>query len=192
MLQYLVLLGAVVQLVGIAAYLKETLQGKTKPNKVTWLMWSIAPLIAGVAALADGAGWAALPTIISGSSAALVLLASFTNRQAYWRLETFDYLCGLCSILALILWYATREPIVAITFAILSDAFATAPTVLKAWTHPKSETPLAYTTGLFNALTSFSAIRTPSISSIAFPLYWAATNCCIILILYRSKNGRSK
>ena len=65
MLQYLVFVGAGVQLLGIAAYVKETLRGKTKPNKVTWLMWSIAPLIATFAALSDGVTLAALPVFMS-------------------------------------------------------------------------------------------------------------------------------
>lgn len=192
MFQYLVFIGAIVQLFGIVAYVKNTLRGKTKPNRVTWLLWSAAPFIAGVAAITDGVGWAALPTIISGLSAFLVFLASFVNRYAYWKLETFDYFCGFCSVLALIFWYISQEPIVAIVFAIFSDIFATAPTIIKMWKHPKTETLFAYTAGLFNALTSFSAIRIWSFSSLAFPLYWAITNCCIILIFYRTKFFKKK
>ena len=187
MLSSFVFIGAGVQVVGMAAYIKETLQGKTKPNRMSWLMWSATPLIAGVAALADGAGLAALPTLISGSSALVGLLASFANRNAYWKLGRFDYLCGLFSVLALVLWYITREPVIAILFAIISDIFATTPTVIKSWKQPKTETALAYTTGLFNALTSFTAIQTLTFSSIAFPLYWSLANCCIILALYRGK-----
>lgn len=192
MAQPLVLIGAAVQLVGISAYVRDTLRGTTAPNRVTWLLWSAAPLIAGVAAIADGAGWAALPTIVSGSSALLVLGASFANRRAYWKLGAFDYACGLCSALALVLWAATGEPAVAVIFAILSDAFATAPTIVKAWKRPETETSLAYSTGLFNALTSFSAIRAWSFSSVAFPLYWAATNCGILFVLRRSRTSWGK
>lgn len=187
MLKYMVFVGAIVQLLGIVSYVKNTLRGETKPNRVTWIMWSVAPLIAGTAALMNGAGWAALPTIVSGLSALLVFFSSFVNRQAYWKLETFDYLCGLCSALALILWYITKEPIIAITLAILSDIFATIPTIVKIWKQPKTETMSAYSTGLFNALTSFFAIQTWSFSSIAFPIYWVATNCYILFLLNRFK-----
>ena len=54
MTEYLVLLGFVAALYGIFVYLKDTLSGKTKPDRVSWLMWSIAPLIATVAALTEG------------------------------------------------------------------------------------------------------------------------------------------
>jgi hypothetical protein len=64
MLQYIVLLGAVVFMFGIFFYIKATLRGETKPNKVTWLMWAIAPLIASAAAFSDGVRWAVLPVFI--------------------------------------------------------------------------------------------------------------------------------
>jgi len=86
-LQYLVFVGAIVGLIGIVSYIKETIQGKTKPNKITWLLWSIAPLIATFAALSDGVKLSVLPVFMSGFGPLLVLLASFVNKKSYWKLE---------------------------------------------------------------------------------------------------------
>ena len=138
MLQYLVIVGAVVQLLGIASYIRGTFRGETKPNRITWLMWSVAPLIATLAGLADGVRWAALPVFMSGFGPFLVFLASFVNKNSYWRLGLFDYICGVFSALALVLWWITREPVVAIVFAIASDAAAALPTVIKAWKYPET------------------------------------------------------
>ena len=113
-LPYLVFLGAAVQLVGVFLYIKETLVGDTKPNRITWLMWAVAPLIATAAAIADGVTWAVLPVFMAGFGPLLVFVASFVNRNSYWKLETFDYLCGICSILALVFWGITQNPVVAI------------------------------------------------------------------------------
>jgi len=66
MLQYLVFLGAAVNIWGAFFYIRDTLRGETKPNRATWLMWSIAPLIATVAALSQGVGWAVLPVLMAG------------------------------------------------------------------------------------------------------------------------------
>lgn len=187
MLQYVVVIGAAVQLLGVLSYMKETLRGNTKPNKVTWLMWSIAPLIATFAALADGVSWAVLPVFMAGFAPLLVFISSFVNSNAYWKLEGFDYLCGLCSILALVLWAITKEPIVAIVFAIASDAFAAVPTLIKSWRYPETETVDAYTTGAFNALTSFAAIKIWTFSSFAFPAYLVLVNSALILAIYRRK-----
>ena len=187
MLQYLVFIGAAVQLLGIFSYIKETFRGNTKPSKVTWLMWSVAPLIATFAALADGVGWSVLPVFIAGFGPLLVFIASFVNKNSHWELETFDYLCGFCSVLALVLWGITKEPVIAIVFAIASDGFAAIPTLVKSWKYPETETAAAYTTGLFSALTSFTAIKIWNFSSYAFPAYLVIAETLFILSIYHRK-----
>ncbi|MDD3101828.1 MAG: hypothetical protein PHE59_01630 [Patescibacteria group bacterium] len=187
MLQYLVFVGAAVNLFGAFSYIKETLKGNTKPNKVTWLMWSVAPLIATFAALSSGVRWSVLSVFMAGLCPLLIFVASFVNKNSYWKLEKFDYLCGLCSILALILWGLTKEPIIAIIFAIASDGFAGIPTLVKSWKYPETETVTAYITGLFNALTSFAAIKIWNFSSCAFPVYLVVLCISLIFSVYHRK-----
>ena len=81
MLQYLVFIGVAVQLIGIASYIKETLYGSTKPNKVTWLMWAVAPLIATAAALSDGVSLAVLPVFMAGVGAPALFLVPFLSKK---------------------------------------------------------------------------------------------------------------
>jgi hypothetical protein len=38
MLQYLVILGGLVNLLGGFSYIKDTIKGGTKPNRITWLL----------------------------------------------------------------------------------------------------------------------------------------------------------
>src|SRR3989344_785767 len=102
MLQYLVFLGAAANIGGAFFYIRDTLYRKTKPNRATWFMWSLAPLIATGAALSSGVGWAVLPVFMSGFGPLLVFIASFVNKNSYWKLEQFDYWCGLFSVLALL------------------------------------------------------------------------------------------
>jgi len=186
-LQYLVIVGAIVNLVGIASYVRETLKGKTKPNRISWLLWTIAPLIATAAALVDGVRWAVLPVFISGFGPLLVLFASFVNNKSYWKLEKFDYICGLFSVLALVLWVITKEPAVAIIFAIASDGFAAIPTLIKLWKHPDTETADAYMAGLFSSLTSFAAIGVWGFASVAFPTYLVIMNSFLVLAIYKNR-----
>ena len=185
MLQYLVFIGTAIQFVGFYYYLRDTLKGETKPNKVSFLLWSIAPLIATAAALSNGVRWAVLPVFTSGFCPLLIFIFSFVNKKAYWKLETFDYSCGFFSILALVLWAITRQPIVAIIFAIISDGFATVPTLLKSWKFPETETGFSYIASLLNSMTSFAAIKIWNFSSFAFPIYLVVFNGLIVLAIYR-------
>ena len=188
MLQFIIFLGAVINVIGTFSYIRETIRGNTKPNKVTWLLWSIAPLIAAAASFSDGVRpLVIVPVLFSGLMPLLVLLSSFVNPNAYWKLEKFDYLCGIFSLLALILWQLTDEPAVAIFLAIVSDIFASIPTIVKSWRFPKTETPLAYLTASLSTLTAFFAITTWDFSSYAFPLYLVLLNTLLVIILYRKK-----
>ncbi|MBU2103851.1 hypothetical protein KKD81_01660 [Patescibacteria group bacterium] len=187
----LLLLGVLVASVGIFSYIRDTVRGKVKPNKVTWLLWAIAPLIATAAAISDGVGWAVLPVFLSGFGPLLVFLFSFVNKESYWKLGRLDYICGLFSVLALILWAVTNQPAVAILFAILSDGIAAVPTVIKAWKHPETENAGPFLSGLFTASTAFTAISALRFTEIAFPIYLIGINCILVFSILRRRFRRA-
>lgn len=184
MLEYLVLLTLPIAVFGISVYLKDTITGEAKPNKISWLMWAVAPLIATVAALSKGVTWAVIPIFMSGFGPLCIFVASFFSKKAYWKLTHFDYLCGFFSVLALVLWAITKEANVAIIFAIISDAFAAVPTLKKIWTNPETEPVLPYWTGMISAVTTFAAIRYWVFPEYAFAVYLVFMYICLIFSLY--------
>lgn len=185
--EYIVFAAAFIQLIGIYSYIRDTIKGIVKPNRVTWLMWSIAPLIATFAALSDGVSWTTLPVFMSGFAPLLVFLASFINKQSYWKLYKFDYICGVLSLLALILWFITNDPRVAILFAILSDGVAALPTIIKAWKNPETESVWPYATGIINASSGFFVLQSSNFSEIAFIIYLLFVNTALIISTMKNK-----
>jgi hypothetical protein len=186
-LRYLVFVGAAVQLTGVSWYAWGTIRGRIKPNRVSWIMWAAAPLIAASASVTKGAGLAAVPVFVSGGGSLLVLAASFANKGAYWKLGRLDYACGGFSILALVFWTITREPNVAIVFSILSSAASAVPSLIKSWRHPETESISTYVTGLFNGLTSFAALNRVDFASLAFPIWLVIFNVNFIIPLARKR-----
>ncbi len=187
MLEYLVFVAAFATLVATYVYISSMFKGVAKPNRMSWLMWSIAPFIAAAAAISNGVGWAVLPVFMSGFSPFLIFTASFVTKKAHWKLASFDYVCGILSGLALVLWYVTKDPNVAITFAIASDGLAAIPTLTKAWNHPETESAWPFIVGAFNALTSFGAATMWTFSEYAFPLYLIAINVMLSFSVYNKK-----
>jgi hypothetical protein len=166
-------------------------KGQTKPNRVTWFMWSIAPFIATAAALSNGVGLAVIPVFMSGFSPFLVFTASFFNKKAYWKLSSFDYLCGLLSGLAIAIWFVTKDPNLALIFAIVSDALAAAPTLIKAWHNPETESAWPFIIGVFSPMTSFLVATVWGFSELAFPAYLIAINIILVLPLLRKSKRAS-
>jgi hypothetical protein len=121
-------LGTAIGVLGTAAYLRDTLRGTTKPNRVTWLLWAFAPLLAAVVEFDEGVGLRALPTFMVGFMPLLVFAASFVNADSVWRIRRFDYACGAISVLGTVVWLVTRNGVLAISAAIAADFMAGLPT----------------------------------------------------------------
>ena len=181
MLQYLVIVGALVNIFGSWFYIQRTLRGVTKPNRVTYIIWALAPMVAFAAAISDGVGWAALPVFISGFIPFLIFLASFVNKNAYWKISRFDYACGAISILALVFWQMTGDPAVAVLLAIISDALASLPTVIKSWRFPETEYWSGYAGAIVAAITALIAAPSFTFTAVAFPIYLIFV--CVIILL---------
>jgi hypothetical protein len=184
MFEYLVIIAAVGSLLAAFVYIRSMFVGGTKPNRVSWLMWAIAPLIATVAAISNGVGWAVLPVFMAGFSPFLIFAASFFAKKAYWKPSSFDYVCGALSAVALIMWWLTKAPNIAIVFAIASDALASVPTLTKAWTNPETESVWPFLIGVFGAASSLAVATLWTFSEYAFPIYLMIVNILVLFSLY--------
>ena len=187
MLEYLVFVAAFATLLATYVYIRSMFKGGAKPNRVSWLMWFIAPFIATAAAVSNGVRWAVLPVFMSGFSPFLIFTASFATKKASWKLASFDYVCGKLSGMALVLWYLFKNPNVAIAFAIASDGLAAIPTLTKAWNHPETESAWPFIVGVFNASTSFAAVTMWAFSEYAFPAYLIVINIMLFFSVYNKK-----
>lgn len=192
LMQFLIFIGAAVSLVFNIPYAWATITGRVRPNKVSWLLWTIAPAIGFFAALSKGWTWGQFPVLISFSTTALIFICSFINRKSYWAIERFDIMCGAVSVLALLVWGLTSNPNLAICFAILSDIMAAIPTAIKAWRYPETETWEPFAAGVFNAGTGFFAMTIWTFTSLAFPIYLVIINGILALIILRKKIWKGK
>ena len=187
MFQYLVLLSLPLAAFGGGMYIRDTITGNAKPNKISWLMWSVAPLIATFAAISKGVTWGVLPVFMSGFIPLCILITSFFSKKSYWKLTFFDYLCGFFSALALALWLILKDANIAIIFAIIADGSAAIPTLRKSWTNPETESGLPYLMGLISAPTSFAAISRWVFPAYGFALYLIIVDATLVFFIYRRK-----
>ncbi len=181
--QNFVILGVVIQLLGGLSYLLDTIKGKAKPNRASFLLWSIAPLIAFAAEIKQGVGIQSLMAFSVGFVPLLILITSFLNKKAAWKLSNFDYACGFLSIIGLILWYLTKVGNVAIFFSILSDGLASLPTVIKSYKFPETENGGAYLATTISAILTTLTITNWNFAHYAFPFYMIAANLMIWVLI---------
>ncbi len=176
--------GSVINFVACLSYVRAILRSEATPNRVTWLLWALVPLIAGAAQWRSGVGISTLVVLSVGAGPACVVLASFAGGTGSWRLGPFDYVCGACSLAALALWAITGDPVTAIVLSILADAAAALPTVRKAWLEPATENRPAYLIAFVGMVVGILSVREATFSACAFNAYLVAASGTLVLILY--------
>lgn len=177
------ILGAVITVAGSASYARDTLRGRTQPNRVTWILWTVAPLIAFAAEVAQGVGLESLMTLAVGVGPLLVVIASFLDPRAYYRLTRFDAICGALSVAALVAWGVTGRGNVAIVFSILADFFGLIPTLRKAYRDPESESASAFVGSFCGAVITLLTVAVWTFANAGFPLYILAADVTLSTLI---------
>ena len=185
-----VILGAVIGFLGGLSYLISTIRGETKPNRLTWFLWAIAPFIAFAAEIKEGVGIQSLMTFMVGFTPLLIFLASFVNKKSVWKLGRFDFICGVLSLTGLFLWYITKNGNFAILFGISADGLAAAPTLVKSYSFPETENYHVYLTAAISAAITLLTIDIWNFAHFGFPLYILIL-CTIFVFIIKFRAGKS-
>jgi len=183
-----IILGALLSFSGGLSYFIDTLKGKNQPNRVSWFLWALAPMIAFAAELEKGVGLTSLMTFMAGFNPLLIIIASFLNKKSYWKLNKMDYVYGSISLFAIIIWQITGEGNLAILFSILADGLAAIPTIVKSYYKPESESGTAFLLSMISAILTLLTIKDWTFAHWGFPLYIFLI-CLILYLLINFKLG---
>jgi len=181
--QSFIIIGTLIGAAGSLAYLVDTVKGKVKPNRVSFLLWSIAPFIAFAAQIKQGVGLESLMTFSTGFLPLTVFIASFVNKKAEWKVTKFDVVCGVLSVVGLILWLVTKVGNVAITFGILADALAAIPTIVKAYKYPDTEIAWPWIATVFGVVLTLLTLSELTFANSGFIIYILIVNTLIFSLV---------
>lgn len=183
----IIFVGVFINLVGLFWYIKDVIKGGTRPNLVSWFIWSLAPFIGVFFQFKAGAGLSVLPIFMAGFTSLVVIIIAILKKNGYWKINSFDVVCGTISLFALILYVFTHNLSISILFAIISDALAYIPTIRKSWSFPETETGLMYTTGIVSNLIGLLTINTWTFPIYSFGIYIIIFNAIVVFSIYRKK-----
>ena len=188
----IVYIAVLLNFVGHFLYIRSIIKGFAKPNLVTWFFWTIAPFIGAFFQIKAGAGLSALPIFVAGFGSLLIMLTAILTKNGFWKIRTFDIYCGIFSALALILYIFTHNLGIAILFAILSDALASIPTIIKAWHFPETENWGPYLLPIITNIAGLMVIKDWSFSIYSFGIYFLILDFTVIFCIYRGKIFKTK
>lgn len=181
------LVSTLIASLGSLHYLYLTAVGKVQPNKVTFFFWGVFPLIAFFAQRDEDVSGVIWITLSMGLLPFCILIVSYLNPKAYWKIKKRDFILATIAVFSMFLWYITKEPILAIVFALGADFFASLPTLIKSYKHPESENWKPYAINSFGFLIGVLSVQTWTFAEYSFVLYFFLLTTTITGILLYHK-----
>lgn len=185
--EYFAYIGAILVAMGGLYYIYEIFRGIVATNRVTWLLWGILAMIVFAAQRAQGVDALSWTTLAMAVTSFLIVLASYLDKDAYWKTERHDYYLAGAAIFGIILWALTDNPNLAIAFSLLADLFAGLPTLIKTYKHPETESWRSYVIYTVGYGITLLAIQTISFENFAFVFYLFILNGLLAFFASRRK-----
>lgn len=138
MLQILGILSGIVSVACYIPYVRDILLKTTKPERASWLIFTVLGSIAFFSQLAKGASNSLWMTGVQTFGVALVFAMSI--KFGTGGLTSRDIKALLIALIGLIIWFFTKEAAWALLISIVIDAAGALLTILKAYEDPESET----------------------------------------------------
>lgn len=186
MLKTLGYISALLMIFSVIPYSRSVLKLETKPQRMTWFIWSILIIIAFFSQLAEGASWSLFLT--GGDMVAIFSVFFLSLKYGVGGFRKIDILSLVGAGLSLLLWYITKEASIALFFIILSDFIGGTLTISKAWKDPQSENWIGWAICGLAGLLGAISVGEWNFILLAFPIYVCLMNSLIaFIVLFRRK-----
>jgi hypothetical protein len=177
----LLFISVILTVVSVIPYSRDILQGKTRPNIVSWITWFLLGLVATVAAVAAGEYKAAIFSSAAVMETSLIVVLGL--RYGYVKYARFDVVCQVGVLVGLGLWWIFNSPALAVIAVVTIDLIGALPTVRHSWMRPYEETWISYAVCSFAAILALLALNTYNWVSLPYAIYIVLINALITLIL---------
>lgn len=173
------ILGIITVLSGIFVYIHGIIKKNIKPHPFTWLGWSILVGVISYAQLTENGGIGSYILMVESFFLFFIFLLSLKYGEK--NIYKTDILSIGFGLLAIILWYFTQNPLLAVILITISDVIMYLPTIKKTFSHPFEEELFEYYTATLAYIFSFFALSTISLVTFLYPAVLIVLNIIFIL-----------
>ena len=165
-------------------YIRDILRGgETKPNAVSFFLWTVLQGIALVAQIKAGASWSIVIVFFVTMNTAIITVLALIG-YGYRKYGKIDLFCFILAVAAIVGWQVTGSPVVAIILAVVADFFASYPTVAKTYREPRSEQLTGWMLITIASILGVLSTDRWDIANLAFPMYLVLVNGTIFSLAY--------
>lgn len=176
------ILGGLVFILGDIPYILDILKGKTKPHRVTWLIFFLLDLIYLVNQFALGAR-SSLWLVLAWTLVTLIIF-SLSIKRGVGGLAKLDIFCLIGAIFGLLLWWILKTPLASVYLNIFVSLVGYIPTLKKAYLKPETETRISWFTAGIAAILGAISVGGFKYKLLILPIYSFIMATTVSLILF--------
>jgi hypothetical protein len=162
------ILSLILSVIAYLPYLYSIQQRKVRPHMFTWGVWFITNGIGFFAQITRGAGPGSWSTGLTMFFCACVFILSFSRGEK--NITRSDWIALVLSLVAIVIWLITKEPLGSVIMAIIVNTLGTFPTLRKSWLRPREERVLTWSILSLRAIISLFALEAYSPVTVLFPV----------------------
>lgn len=172
-------MACILSVLAFLPYIRDTLRGGSRPERASWLIWSVLSTISFFSQLHEGARYSLM---FAGSQVAITVTVFLLSiKLGHGRYFTdLNRLLYAIALIGLITSLVSDSAIYALAVAIAISLMGGIKTVCKAFRNPHTETVLSWFVALIASV--FGAMSVGSLDPVllAYPLYLVAVYASII------------
>lgn len=185
LLPYIGIIAGIISLTAFPPYIYDMIKGTTKPERASWLIWTVLSLIAFTSQIAEGARWSLV--LIGVQTFGITLTFLLSLKFGYGGLKKRDIISLFVAALGLLLWGITNQPITALILVIIVDIAGAWLTVYKAYENPDSETEITWWLDSIASLLGMIAVGALIPKLLIYPGYLFLANFSIVIAIRASR-----
>ena len=186
------LLGALagaLSFLGFMPYIVEIVQGKTRPNRATWWIWTVVGAMLCASYYASGSPQAIWVPLSYVAGPLVTALLALKYGEGGW--DRFDRTCLVASVLSLTLWWIAGSPWLALLANVGIDFLGALPTMRKTYREPAAESLPSWTIFLVADALNLGAIGTWSPATALYPVYLFTLAAVLVALMVRPHLARA-
>lgn len=182
-------LAIIFAIIGNSKYFIDTLKGKTKPHPYTWLIWSIVSGVTFFGQYFKGAGIAALPTLVAEIFTIIIFL--FSLKYGFKEINKKDHYFLTAALLALLSWFITKDPTIAVIIVVIIDIIAFLPTIRKSLNaNAHNETAMLYAMNVLRHLITLYLLESFNIATALHSIAMIICNSLMVIFIVKKQNAK--
>lgn len=148
-------------------YIKETLQGKVKPERVSWLLWTLLGATYFVSAVkSDGAVW-----FTAGELIGPVMILILSIKFGVGGKSKFDQYSLAIALVAFSLLFIVDNVLLSLFLALFVDGVGITLTIRKLLLDPSSESRLFWSLAAIASVLAVLSLNVYNLETLLFPVY---------------------